>query len=211
MAILHVSWVPQAQQFFFWAEAWQPLPAEGLDAWAGLHLHPYALGQTDMAQVLATLQKQLVGRATSSTDVFPAALTEAAVASGKRVAKATGGSRRSRSAKSAARGVTGPTWGEIALPLPARLQDTALAPVHSAKLEAQPEAEPDADTLLHPWRVQGWQLSITDFLPTLLALPLGQHTLTGLSEIGPDLRYWGHIARWSLNLLARGKFLPDLE
>ncbi|MGG6241999.1 DEAD/DEAH box helicase [Nodosilinea sp. AN01ver1] len=211
MAILHVSWVSQAQQFFLWAEAWQPLPAEGLAPWEGLHLHPYALGQADLAQVLVGMQKQLAGRASSAGDVFPAVLTEAAIAAGKSATKAAGGGRRSRTAKSGARGAVGPVWGEITLPLPARLLATALAPVHSAKLDAQLESEADAETVLHPWRVQGWHLGIADFLPILLALPLGQHTPTGPGDIGADLRYWGHVARWGLNLLARGKFLPDLE
>lgn len=209
MAILHVSWVPQSQRFFLWAEAWQPLPTEGLAPWEGLHLHPYALDQVQLAQVLTGMQKQLIGRDASATSVFPGGLTEAAIATGKGAPKASGG-RRSRSAKGA-RVETGPNWGELFLPLPARILTTALAPVHSAKVDAQPDSGIDADTVLHPWRVQGWYLGMTDFLPILLALPLGQHNLTGPGEIGADLRYWGHIARWGLNLLARGKFLPDLE
>ncbi|MGB3135529.1 MAG: DEAD/DEAH box helicase, partial [Nodosilinea sp.] len=109
------------------------------------------------------------------------------------------------------RGAAAPTWGDITLPLPARLHSGALGPVHSANLDTQSEAETSADIVLHPWLVQGWHLGIADFLPILMALPLGQHNPTSPGDIGADLRYWGHVARWSLNLLVRGKFLPDLK
>ena len=213
MAILHVSWVPQGQRFFLWAEAWQPLPPEGFGPWAALHSHPYALPQVELAQLLVGMQKQLVGRADSQAAMlFPAVLTDAAP--GKSTAKATG-SRRSRAAKADGRSAA-PTWGELLLPLPAQITPSAVVPVHSArplhaaKLEAEAASDPEAGAVLHPWRVQGWYLGVTDFLPILLVLPLGQHALTS-GEIGADLRYWGHVARWGLNLLARGKFLPHLE
>ena len=234
MAILHVSWVPQAQQFFLWAEAWQPLPPEGLDPWQGLHLHPYALAQTDLAQVLTGLQKQLLGRtATATGSPFPAALTEVAASNG--VAReasngaAKGSGRRggktgaSGSLRATKLGAASPVWGELPLSLPAQLIASALVPVHSAPVDVQPDSGPDSGpnsgpnsgldstTVLHPWRIQGWYLGMADFLPILLALPLGHNTLTGPGELGDDLRYWGHIARWGLNLLARGKFLPHLE
>lgn len=212
MAILHVSWVPQAQQFFLWAEAWQPLPPEGLAPWDGLHSHPYALGQAELTQVLTAMEKQLIGRSDSAGELFPATLTEAVVGSGKRAKKLAEGSNRRipRGTKAAVR-LTGPVWGEFPLPLPAQITPSALMPVHSARVAAQTHDGAQVDTVLHPWRVQGWHLGIADFLPMLLALPLGQQTLAGPGEIGADLRYWGHIARWGLNLLARGKFLPGLE
>jgi SNF2 family DNA or RNA helicase len=62
---------------------------------------------------------------------------------------------------------------------------------------------------LHPWQVEGICLTTLDALKFLQALPLG-----GVTEenhwLGSDLRYWSHVSRWTLDLLARGKFLPGL-
>ncbi|MBE9139862.1 DEAD/DEAH box helicase [Nodosilinea sp. LEGE 07088] len=211
MAILHVNWVPEAQRLFLWAESWQPLPAAGLNPWETLHSYPYALPQAELAGVLAGVQKQLMGRADSSTaGPFPTLLTETAPGKG---ATKEGGNRRERSPKAAQRGVAGPAWGELWLPLPAQITPSALVPVPSVQVDAAPnsESDPGAETVLHPWRVPGWHLDAADFLPILLALPLGQHAVTASGAIGADLRYWGHVTRWGLNLLARGKFLPDLK
>ncbi|MFQ4137589.1 DEAD/DEAH box helicase [Nodosilinea sp. PGN35] len=209
MAILHISWVPQAQQFFLWAEAWQPLPPQGLYPWEGIHPHPYALTQLDLAQVLTAIQKQLASRAATGGELFPAVLTEAA-GPGKGTKKVPEGSSRRGSSRSA-KAATGPRWGELALSLPAQITPSAMVPLHSARIDTQSDDSVQADAVLHPWRVQGWHLGVADFLPMLLTLPLGQHTLTGPGDLGADLRYWGHMARWGLNLLARGKFLPGLE
>ncbi|MBW4420567.1 MAG: DEAD/DEAH box helicase [Myxacorys californica WJT36-NPBG1] len=66
-----------------------------------------------------------------------------------------------------------------------------------------------ADITLHPWRVKGLCLTPIEafqFLNSLpLGLPSGEDTF-----LGDELRYWSHIARWALDLLARSKFLPGL-
>lgn len=62
---------------------------------------------------------------------------------------------------------------------------------------------------LQPWCIQGFNLTITEALPWLASIPL-----TSLpqeqQEYGDDIRFWCHIYRWSLDLLARGKFIPHL-
>lgn len=63
-----------------------------------------------------------------------------------------------------------------------------------------------ADLVLHPWSLEGIRLDAATAIAILQALPLGQH----VTWLGGDLRFWSQIARWSLDLLARGKFLPTV-
>ncbi|WP_017662484.1 DEAD/DEAH box helicase [Baaleninema simplex] len=75
-------------------------------------------------------------------------------------------------------------------------------PQHSA-------ATPDGELTLHPWRVEGFHLDPAQAVELLHSLPLGQLTESE-SFVGADLQFWSHVARWTLDLLARGKFLPGL-
>jgi len=82
-------------------------------------------------------------------------------------------------------------------------------------LEELDSGEPQATiaVYLHPWIVSGVALRIDRAIALLDALPLGGLNMakTGkTSTIGADLRYWSHVGRWSLDLLARGKFVPAL-
>lgn len=65
-----------------------------------------------------------------------------------------------------------------------------------------------ADWVLYPWKVEGLWLSPAEAFEFLNSLPLG--ALGDDSFLGGDLRFWSHGARWTLDLLARSKFLPDL-
>jgi SNF2 family DNA or RNA helicase len=67
---------------------------------------------------------------------------------------------------------------------------------------------------LHPWRIEGLLLSPLEAFQLLNSLPLS--TVSDAADgadsfIGSDLRFWSHAARWSLDLLARAKFLPGLR
>lgn len=73
----------------------------------------------------------------------------------------------------------------------------------------QLSAAPVAEWLLYPWRVEGLWLEPAEAFGLLNSLPLG--TLGEESFLGGDLRFWSHGARWVLDLLARSKFLPDLD
>ena len=56
-----------------------------------------------------------------------------------------------------------------------------------------------------PWRVEGWLLK-----PAAAAQWLNQLPLAGApSELADELRWWSHLERWSLSLLARGRWLPE--
>ena len=60
--------------------------------------------------------------------------------------------------------------------------------------------------MLYPWQVSGGLLPAASTLKFLSALPLGQSESSAF--VGDDLRYWSHLSRWCLDLLARGKFVP---
>jgi len=83
-------------------------------------------------------------------------------------------------------------------------------PQHSAAV-LQPDADPATQTLeLYPWQVEGICLAPLEATQLLNSLPLVAMNQAD-SFVGSDLRFWSHAARWSLDLLARSKFLPALD
>ncbi|MGF1499022.1 MAG: SNF2 helicase-associated domain-containing protein, partial [Elainellaceae cyanobacterium] len=60
------------------------------------------------------------------------------------------------------------------------------------------------------WEISGWVLMPEEAIAFLHSLPLNISD-TQDSFLGGDLRFWCHVARWNLDLLARAKFLPLLE
>ncbi|MFM6356253.1 MAG: DEAD/DEAH box helicase [Planktothrix sp.] len=62
---------------------------------------------------------------------------------------------------------------------------------------------------LYPWEITGISLNPKQAFQFLQSLPLGT-VINSESNLGEDLRFWSHLTRWSLDLLARCKFLPGL-
>ncbi|MEL7506731.1 MAG: DEAD/DEAH box helicase [Cyanobacteria bacterium J06554_1] len=91
-------------------------------------------------------------------------------------------------------------WRDHVLALPTVMENGRVYPQLSGQSQA-------ADTVLYPWRVFGVMLPTTMALNLLTGLPLGADA----SVVGSDLRYWSHMARWSLDLMARGKFVPTVS
>ncbi|MEM7064108.1 MAG: DEAD/DEAH box helicase [Cyanobacteria bacterium P01_B01_bin.77] len=91
-------------------------------------------------------------------------------------------------------------WRDYVVALPTVLTETSVCP----QLSGQPQV---ADAVLYPWRVSGVMLPSSVALNLLAGLPLGSEA----SLVGGDLRYWSHMARWSLDLMARGKFVPAVS
>ncbi|MBE9065167.1 DEAD/DEAH box helicase [Leptolyngbya cf. ectocarpi LEGE 11479] len=91
-------------------------------------------------------------------------------------------------------------WREYVVALPTVLTEKSVCP----QLSGQPHV---ADVVLYPWRVSGVMLPTAVALNLLTGLPLGSEA----SVVGGDLRYWSHMARWSLDLMARGKFVPAVS
>ena len=58
-----------------------------------------------------------------------------------------------------------------------------------------------------PWQVQGLAIEPTAASNWLSQLPLsGKHI-----NLGDELRWWSHLQRWTLSLIARGRWLPQIE
>jgi SNF2 family DNA or RNA helicase len=92
-------------------------------------------------------------------------------------------------------------WRSLRLSLPTHLSDQQWLPLHSGS---------DLNEAgLSPWQVEGALLPPEATLELLTRLPLGLADQATL--VGPDLRYWSHVARWVLDLMARGKFLPAVS
>ncbi len=62
------------------------------------------------------------------------------------------------------------------------------------------------EILWWPWQVEGWILRPAAAAEWLNLLPLSGFAEAGL---GDDLRWWAHLQRWCLSLIARGRWLPD--
>lgn len=62
---------------------------------------------------------------------------------------------------------------------------------------------------LSPWQVEGLSLNARQTINLLNQLPLG-FSEKNTQYLGEDLRFWTHVYRWSLDLLARKKFLPGV-
>ncbi|WP_216900825.1 DEAD/DEAH box helicase [Synechococcus sp. CCY 9618] len=58
-----------------------------------------------------------------------------------------------------------------------------------------------------PWRVEGLALDPAGAAEWLSGLPLSGDD-PGLAD---DLRWWSHLERWALSLIARGRWLPQVE
>ena len=232
MAILHGNWLPDLQRFFVWGEAWQKVSAadfsveaEQLQGEIDLPVpnQPYQLSQKALSAVfqkgeefdLSWMQTQIVGQQKVS----------ARGASAKGTSK--GKTKTARKSKH---------WQSRLVVLPTKFEAVGMLPVLSAQSQtaqsqtaqsqtaqssaedsaagdsaagARIEADSDQALGLYPWQVSGGMLDAIATLKFLCALPLGQSEASAF--VGSDLRYWSHLTRWCLNLLARGKFVPAVS
>ncbi len=58
-----------------------------------------------------------------------------------------------------------------------------------------------------PWQVQGLAVEPCSATTWLSKLPLSGKCL----DLGDELRWWSHLQRWSLSIIARGRLLPQVE
>lgn len=233
MAILHGSWLLQSSTLpleseigqgclLIWGETWRRLtPEETGESLKGdrpidlpdtVLCHPFAMSGEELVEFLQSLQQSNpinLPLGEWSTGGLPSRDRGQAVAVAAGASSRAG--TRSRQSAAAAPTVTPPThsplpWQSAVLALPTQTAEAGgWVPLHSAAPPDQPES-----LVLHPWQVQGLCLPATVALPFLNSLPLSSVTAED-SFLGNDLRFWSHVARWSLDLLARMKFLPGLE
>jgi hypothetical protein len=205
MAILHGSWLlnHQGNYLFIWGETWRSITAIDSPI-TDINYHPYAMGQAELKKFLISLQQSQ-----QLNWEFPA--TNEPPKSTAKTSEATPKVRTKKSTKTQSIENTTPTssslWKNHIIALPTNILESTnqLIPLHSATtLEDTTEI---ASLYLYPWQVEGFCLKSSEAFAFLQALPLGGDPD---SFLGSDLRFWSHVSRWTLDLLARGKFLPAL-
>ena len=90
------------------------------------------------------------------------------------------------------------------------LPSTTKSPVVPGWLVEGEISEPEPISL-QPWRVEGIGVTVLDMLDVLAALPVGEQQSLAGHHVGADLRYWGFVAKFALELLARQRYLPGLR
>jgi len=200
MAILHGSWLLENEKtgLFIWGETWRKIGAiPTLES--GINLpHPLAMTEAEFKTFLNSLQQsgKLNWQLPETAETPP------------EKSKKTRISPKTKNAE-----ITAPDSSikreirAIALPTQISESNTNLMPQHSAA--ALEESAQTEEIYLYPWQVEGFCLNPQTAFVFLQSLPL--NSTEPDSFVGSDLRFWSHIARWSLDLLARCKFLPGLE
>src|SRR6476661_6099228 len=200
MAILHGSWLLENEKscLFIWGEIWRKIEAIEIIE-SGINLpHPLAMTEAEIKTFLTSLQQS--GKLNWQ-------LPETAESPPEKSKK----TRRSPKTQNAE--ITAPNSSiqreirAIALPTQISESNANLMPQHSAAALEEPAKT--EEIYLYPWQVEGFCLNPQAAFVFLQSLPL--NSTEPDSFVGSDLRFWSHIARWSLDLLARCKFLPGLE
>ncbi|MGB3494808.1 MAG: DEAD/DEAH box helicase [Elainellaceae cyanobacterium] len=218
----------QTGQFFIWGEVWRrvdpvvPTPGEGL-------AHPYAMTASELIDLLRSLStQQSIGlpKSLSLDEIQPPQSNSA-----EETPKAAG-SERWKTGRWKTVAIALPTHTATKSAGRGKKRQVALFPQHSVTIEADspisPEllqldaaaatktsgrsskSKPSDSVSLYPWQVVGICLSAKEALQLLHSLPLHLDK-DEESFLGGDLRFWSHVARWDLDLLARAKYLPILE
>ncbi|WP_414527289.1 DEAD/DEAH box helicase [Nodularia chucula] len=193
MAILHGNWVLKNQQncLFIWGETWRSTRVN-LDASASeIPLHPLAMSAVDLSEWLSSQNLPIANLIQEK---------QAAVT-------ASGRTRKTKVASQA----NLPTQAQIIV-LPTEISENNqqqiefISPVHSASVGDKI----NSPQYLHPWRVEGFCLNPSEAIKLLAAVPLNA-TREENSIFAGDLRFWSQVARWSLDLISRSKFLPSIQ
>lgn len=190
MAILHGSWVQRQQGscLFIWGETWRSqagISANLLEVAA----HPLAMTPDELRTWLSS-QNPVIASLLSVSSRQPVATTARTRKSGV-------------SATPANKTINKPSSTHV-IAQPTYFDETSMYPVHSVSVNLENTQSP----LLQPWQVEGFTFSQIEAMKLLISLPLG---VEENSYLGGDLRFWSQIARWSLDLMSRSKFLPTLE
>ncbi|MEH2023671.1 SNF2-related protein [Nostoc sp.] len=194
MAILHGNWLLKSQTgcLFIWGETWRSPRVNFESSGSGdIALHPLAMTSVELSEWLRS-QNMAITNFTQKPQV--------AIAT-------TGRTRKAASATE----ISLPTHSQI-IALPTYIaegssEETAgIFPVHSASLGL----DTDSPQYLQPWRVEGFCLNPSEAVKFLAAVPLNA-TNGEDAFLGGDLRFWSQVARWSLDLISRCKFLPTID
>lgn len=187
MAILHGSWIPKenSDYLFIWGETWRTLGSLETTTLNGIVPHPYAMTQAELTSFLQSHNVTINKFLEASQGSLP-------------------GSRRDVRDREIL------PWQTqvLALPTPTASRKKSAYPLLST---AMPLDDTDVPALeLQLWNVEGFCLEPLKALRFIQSLPLGSFK-TSDTYVGGDLRFWSQVARWSLDLLTRRKFLPGLS
>lgn len=226
MTLLHGSW-SLAGTFFVWGETWQRVQPYSCGLESSIPTYPLAVPFEDLINTLKLCQlsesdsyelslKELkpIERTIAiptSVELEPPSATNSRTSPKARSSQSNttarkSASRKSTSSKSASR--SGKSASKSAITQKSIQTETSslqLLPLHSAD-----RVEDSANLVLFPWQVPGIQLNPSQAFAFLTRLPL-MIAEPETSYVGSELRLWCHIARWSLDLLTRSKFLPTLQ
>jgi Superfamily II DNA/RNA helicases, SNF2 family len=209
MAILHGSWLLDTEDkgLFIWGETWRKIEAiDTIESGMNLRL-PLAMTEAELKTFLTSLQQsgKLNWQFPETALRLSSVTAESPQEKGKKIR---------RSAKTKNPELTAENSSirrEIrAIALPTQISESNInlvMPQHSAAALSSPAKT--EDIYLYPWQVEGFCLNPQAAFIFLQALPLNSTEADFF--VGSDLRFWSYIARWSLDLLARCKFLPALE
>jgi len=195
MAILHCNWIGKEQQsyLFIWGEIWRSLAAPTeINSDADVLVHPLAMTVNELLEWW---------RASNISIPKSLSLPE----------QKPGRSLRSQKNDREALPILSQI---IALPSIETQQrkKTFVRPLYSVPIaEENNEIETTkSQFFLYPWQVEGFYLKPQEAIAFLTSLPLAVDCPEN-SWMGGDLRFWSQVARWSLDLLSRGKFVPTLS
>ncbi|MEH2149187.1 DEAD/DEAH box helicase [Nostoc sp.] len=193
MAILHCNWLLKNQNgsLFIWGETWRSPRVNSESNGSGeIALHPLAMTSVELSEWLRSQNMAITNFIQKP-----------------QVAATTGRTRKAASANE----ISLPTHSQI-IALPTYIPEgssegtAAIFPVHSASLGL----DIDSPQYLQPWRVEGFCLNPSEAVKFLAAIPL--NAAKGEDAfLGGDLRFWSQVARWSLDLISRCKFLPTIN
>ncbi|MDB9538918.1 DEAD/DEAH box helicase [Anabaenopsis tanganyikae CS-531] len=194
MTILHGNWLgkPENSCLFIWGETWRSSRIN-IETSASPHtpLHPLAINPLELCE-------WLVSQNITISDLVQQ--NQVAVTTSRQTRKST-----------TATPLSLPTHSQIiALPthIPENNQQEIgfICPLHSGTLAS----EINLPQYLQPWRVEGFCLHPTAAIKFLATVPLNAAT-EGDTLFAGDLRFWSQVARWSLDLISRCKFLPTIQ
>lgn len=194
MAILHCNWIEAERQsyLFIWGEVWRSLTAPTeINSATDILVHPLAMTANDLLEWWR-----------SSNIFIPKSLCISEQ------------NNRQASKKNETSPVSRSTLNRV-IALPSRedrqQKQIFIHPLYSASIsEEDNDTETEKPHFLYPWQVEGICLKSSEAIAFLTSLPLGVDRAKN-SWMGGDLRFWSQVARWCLDLLSRGKFIPTLN
>jgi len=186
MAILHGSWIPHERggHLFIWGETWRTMTKVESPSASGASAHPFAMTQQELITLLRS---------------HSLAIGQLLEASGSSRQGSRNGGRENQPHK----------WQAQVLVLPTQAESSSEAAYPLLSTRNDSDGTETSPVSLQLWEVEGFSLEPLEAVKLLQALPLGSFK-TSDAYVGGDLRFWSQVMRWSLDLLARCKFLPGV-